>query len=50
MIRETNAGRVTEVQDKFKAANMAIVTEYRGLTVMQMVQLRREICAASGEY
>jgi len=50
LIRETNAGRVTEVQDKFKAANMAIVTEYRGLTVTQMVQLRREICAASGEY
>ena len=29
---------------------MAIVTEYRGLTVAQMTKLRREIRQASGEY
>ena len=29
---------------------MAIVTEYRGLTVAQMTRLRREIRQASGEY
>ena len=29
---------------------MAIVTEYRGLTVGQMTRLRREIRQASGEY
>ena len=50
MNREQKAGQVTEVQDKFKAAKMAIVTEFRGLTVSQMVQLRREVYEASGEY
>ncbi|NIO10580.1 MAG: 50S ribosomal protein L10 [Deltaproteobacteria bacterium] len=50
MNREEKAGQIAEVQDKFKAAKMAIVTEYRGLTVTQMGQLRREVRAASGEY
>jgi large subunit ribosomal protein L10 len=34
----------------FKSAKIAIVTEYRGLTVAQMTRLRREIRQASGEY
>ena len=44
------AKSVAAVQEKFKAAKMAIVTEYRGLTVAQMTRLRREIRKASGEY
>ncbi len=49
-IREEKANKVAAVQEKFKAAKMAIVTEYRGLTVAQITRLRREIRQASGEY
>lgn len=44
------AKTVQAVHEKLKAAKMAIVTEYRGLTVTQMTRLRREIREASGEY
>lgn len=50
MDRERKAEHVGQVQDKFKVARMAIVTEYKGLTVAQMAQLRSEIHKASGEY
>jgi len=35
---EEKAKTVAAVQEKFKAAKMAIVTEYRGLTVAQMTR------------
>jgi large subunit ribosomal protein L10 len=38
------------VHKKFAIAKMAVVTEYRGLSVAQMTKLRREIRDASGEY
>jgi large subunit ribosomal protein L10 len=44
------AQTVAGVHEKFKTAKMAIVTEYRGLTVAQMTRLRRAIRGASGEY
>jgi large subunit ribosomal protein L10 len=44
------AATVAAVHDKFRAAKMAIVTEYRGLSVAQMTRLRREIRGVSGEY
>lgn len=44
------AETVAAVHEKFKAAKMAIVTEYRGLSVAQMTRLRREIRGAAGEY
>jgi large subunit ribosomal protein L10 len=44
------AETVAAVHERLKAAKMAIVTEYRGLTVAQMTRLRREIRQASGEY
>ena len=44
------AETVAVVHEKFKTAKMAIVTEYRGLSVAQMTRLRREIRNASGEY
>jgi large subunit ribosomal protein L10 len=47
---EEKAAKVAAVQEKFKLAKMAIVTEYRGLTVAQMTRLRREVGQASGEY
>jgi len=48
--QQRKAENVAEVKGKFNAAKMAIVTEYRGLTVGQMAELRREIYGAEGEY
>src|ERR1044071_428990 len=44
------AETVAAVHERLRAARMAIVTEYRGLSVAQMTRLRREIRQASGEY
>jgi large subunit ribosomal protein L10 len=44
------AETVAAVHARLKSATMAIVTEYRGLSVAQMTRLRREIRQASGEY
>jgi large subunit ribosomal protein L10 len=44
------AETVAAVQQRLKSAKMAIVTEYRGLSVGQMTRLRREVRQASGEY
>jgi large subunit ribosomal protein L10 len=44
------AETVAGVHQRFKSAKMAIVTEYRGLTVAQITRLRREVRQASGEY
>jgi large subunit ribosomal protein L10 len=44
------AETVAAVEERLKAAKMAIVTEYRGLNVGQMTRLRREIRQVSGEY
>jgi large subunit ribosomal protein L10 len=48
--QEEKAKTVAEVQEKLKAAKVAIVTEYRGLTVAQMTRLRGAIRQVSGEY
>jgi large subunit ribosomal protein L10 len=44
------AETVAAVHEKFRNAKMAIATEYRGLSVSKMTQLRREIRQVSGEY
>ncbi|MBF8253897.1 MAG: SU ribosomal protein 10P [Deltaproteobacteria bacterium] len=44
------AETVAAVHQLLKSAKMAIVTEFRGLSVAQMTNLRREIRGASGEY
>lgn len=44
------AETVAAVEERLKAAKMAIVTEYRGLSVGQITRLRREIRQVSGEY
>ena len=44
------AETISAVHKRFVSAKMALVTEYRGLTVAQMTRLRREIRDASGEY
>ena len=47
---EEKAETVAAVHERLKVAKMAIVTQYRGLTVAQMTRLRREVRRASGEY
>jgi ribosomal protein L10 len=42
------AETVAFVHEKFKTAKMAIVTEYRGLSVAQMTRLRRAIRTLRG--
>ena len=44
------AETVAAVHQRLKSAKMAILTQYRGLSVAQMTKLRREVRAASGEY
>ncbi len=41
---------VSEVAAKFAAADAAIVTEYRGLTVAALAKLRNELRGVGGEY
>jgi len=44
------AETVAAVHARLKSATIAIVTEYRGLSVAQITRLRREVRQASGEY
>ncbi len=41
---------VDEVRDRLDASDAAVLTEYRGLTVAELAQLRRELAAAGGDY
>ena len=41
---------VNEVRDRLDASDAAVLTEYRGLTVAELAQLRRELVAAGGDY
>lgn len=41
---------VDAVHARLKSAKLAIITEYRGLTVAQMTKLRREVRQVAGEY
>ena len=41
---------VAKIHETLNTAKLAIVTDYRGLTVAQMTKLRSEIRQASGEY
>ena len=41
---------VNEVKDRLDAADGAVLTEYRGLTVAELAELRRELAAAGGDY
>jgi len=41
---------VDEVRERMDAADGALLTEYRGLTVAELAELRRELSAAGGDY
>ena len=41
---------VTEVRQRFEAADAALLTEYRGLNVKALAELRRQLRPAGGEY
>jgi large subunit ribosomal protein L10 len=47
--REEKAELVAELAEKLKAAKVAVVTHYVGLTVTQTNQFRREVRGAGGE-
>ena len=41
---------VNEVKDRLEASDGAVLTEYRGLTVAELAELRRGLAAAGGDY
>ncbi len=41
---------VDEVRDRLQSSDGALLTEYRGLTVAELAQLRSELAAAGGDY
>src|SRR5206468_7859502 len=43
MARPDKTATVAELSDKFRTSSAAVLTEYRGLTVSQLTQLRRSI-------
>ncbi|WP_277208516.1 50S ribosomal protein L10 [Isoptericola croceus] len=43
MARPEKAAAVAEIADKFRETNAAVLTEYRGLTVTQLQELRRSL-------
>jgi large subunit ribosomal protein L10 len=43
MVRPDKAAAVAELTEAFRTANASVLTEYRGLTVAQLKQLRRSI-------
>ena len=48
--RPEKAAVVAEVRDRLSASDAALLTEYRGLNVGQMAELRRSLRSAGGEY
>ena len=44
------AGTIEELRKRLGGATAAVLTEYRGLTVQQMSDLRKQLRAASAEY
>jgi len=48
--KQGKIGLVDEFREKFATAKVAVVAEYRGLSVGQMTELRRDIRVAAGEF
>lgn len=43
MNRDDKAAAIADIQERLRRASLAVMTEYRGLTVAQMNRLRREL-------
>jgi large subunit ribosomal protein L10 len=43
MAKPDKVAAVAEITDRFRASNAAVLTEYRGLTVAQLTQLRKNL-------
>jgi large subunit ribosomal protein L10 len=43
MARPDKAAAVAEITERFRGSNAAVLTEYRGLSVAQLTQLRRSL-------
>jgi len=43
MARDTRMAAVAEIADRFRSSSGAVLTEYRGLTVAQLKELRRSL-------
>lgn len=50
MARPEKVAVVTEVRERLQGANAAVLTEYRGLTVTELAQLRAELRKTDAEY
>ena len=50
MPTEEKAGTIEELRKRLSGATAAVLTEYRGLTVQQLSDLRKQLRAASAEY
>jgi large subunit ribosomal protein L10 len=48
--RPEKVATVTEIAAKFRESDAALLTEYRGLTVGQMAEVRRQLRSAGGEW
>jgi large subunit ribosomal protein L10 len=50
MKQEQKAGLIAQMEERFKNAKVAVLTEYRGVKAGQLDRLRREIREANGAY
>ena len=50
MPNQAKAESVAALKERFGTANTAVLTEYRGLTVKQIADLRKQLRAVSAEY
>jgi large subunit ribosomal protein L10 len=48
--RAAKVAVVNEVKDRLESSDGAVLTEYRGLTVAELAELRRALAAAGGDY
>ena len=50
MNKQEKTALIDDIHGRLRASTMAVMTEYRGLTVAQMDRLRRELKAVGGRY
>ncbi len=48
--REEKAAMIADLRERLRGTDLAIVTDFRGLTVGQMQTLRRDLRAAGGQF